>query len=245
MAFWLPEYFFICKYFINCWRLEFCRLSFFCFSRQPFTGSFVLYIKYQALFNKERTYNEHDIIEGCKGNIPDAQKALYYTYGPKLKNVCLRFCHNRPEADDMFQEAFMKILNKIDSYSGSGSFEGWMRRIVLNTMIDFYKQGTFDTNYLQFESMHDKATEEEEDFNEEDFENLGMNDLMDLINQLPDGYKMVFNLYAIEDYSHKDIAAALGISEGTSKSQLAKARKMLRTLLEKRKTTSLYELKTI
>jgi len=169
---------------------------------------------------------EADLIEGCiKGN-RKMQYELYERFAPKMFGVCLRYATNAEEAEDILQEGFVKIFKKMASYRGDGSFEGWIRRIFVNTAIEQFRKKT----YLQ------AITEQEENSLEGKYisvlDNLAEKDIIKLIQQLSPGYRTVFNMYVIEGYTHKQIAEALGISEGTSKSQLSRARLILQDLVK-------------
>lgn len=155
-----------------------------------------------------------------------AQEKLYAFYASRTYGICLRYTHSVFEAEDILQEAFIKIFNQLKSYKMVGSFDGWIKRIVINTAIDHYKANLKKHNHAHLELVKEYEIESftlPQDLHEED--------LLAMIDKLPEGYKMVFNLYAIEGYSHKEIADLLEINEGTSKSQLSKARRYLQTLL--------------
>ena len=161
------------------------------------------------------------------------QYELYHQFAPKMYGVCLRYAGNAEEAEDILQEGFIKIFNKIGSYRGDGSFEGWIRRIFVNTAIEHFRKKT----YLQ------PLTEVEENTMEGKYlsvlDSLAEKDIIQLVQQLSPGYRTVFNMYVVEGYTHKQIAEALGISEGTSKSQLSRAKQILQDMvkrfIEKRK----------
>ena len=161
------------------------------------------------------------------------QYELYQQFAPKMYGVCLRYAGNAEEAEDILQEGFIKIFNKIGSYRGDGSFEGWIRRIFVNTAIEHFRKKT----YLQ------PLTEVEENTMEGKYlsvlDSLAEKDIIQLVQQLSPGYRTVFNMYVVEGYTHKQIAEALGISEGTSKSQLSRAKQILQDMvkrfIEKRK----------
>ncbi|ANI90134.1 RNA polymerase subunit sigma-70 [Arachidicoccus ginsenosidimutans] len=167
------------------------------------------------------------VIEECRKRNPAAQRQLYNAYSAKMFMICLRYAKSREDAEDILQMSFIKVFKNIDAFSDTGSFEGWMRRIVVNTAIENYRKSihTFEivTNENAVAEVKDESV----------FDKLQMEDLMKLINQLPDGYRIVFNMYAIEGYSHKEIAEALNISEGGSKSQLSRARQILRQEIKK------------
>jgi RNA polymerase sigma-70 factor (ECF subfamily) len=153
------------------------------------------------------------------------QQELYKRFAPKMYGVCLRYAGSAEEAEDILQEGFIKVFHKIGSFRREGSFEGWIRRIFVNTAIEHFRKKT----YLQ------PITEYEEDTVEGKYltvlDNLAEKDIIQLVQQLSPGYRTVFNMYVIEGYSHKQIAEALGISEGTSKSQLSRAKLILQDLV--------------
>src|SRR5436305_8934014 len=161
------------------------------------------------------------------------QYELYRKYAPKMYAVCLRYAGNAEEAEDILQEGFIKVFSKIGSFRKDGSFEGWIRRIFVNTAIEQFRKKI----HLQ------PVTEYEENTIEGKYssvlDSLAEKDIIQLIQQLSPGYRTVFNMYVIEGYTHKQIAEALGISEGTSKSQLSRAKQilqeMVKDLIEKRK----------
>ena len=154
------------------------------------------------------------------------QQELYNRFAPRMYGVCLRYASNAEEAEDILQEGFIKIFNKINSYRGDGSFEGWIRRIFVNTAIEHFRKKT----YLQ------PITETEENTVEGKYlsvlDSLAEKDIIQLIQQLSPGYRTVFNMYVVEGYTHKQIAEMLGISEGTSKSQLSRAKLILQDLVK-------------
>ena len=161
------------------------------------------------------------------------QHELYKRFAPKMYGVCLRYASNAEEAEDILQEGFIKVFNKMGSFRREGSFEGWIRRIFVNTAIEQFRKKV----YLQ------PISETEEDTLEGKYlsvlDRLSEKDIIQLVQQLSPGYRTVFNMYVVEGYTHKQIAEMLGISEGTSKSQLSRAKLILqdlvRTHLEKRK----------
>lgn len=170
--------------------------------------------------------SEVDLINGCKRGDKKAQKTLYDKYAAKMLGVCIRYFRNIDEAEDALQEGFIKIFNNIDKFRNEGSFEGWIRRIIVNTALNYYKSNLkhyFSTDYSEIEEMieDDKLK----------FDNLSMEFLLKIIQDLPEGYRLVFNLYEIEGYSHKEIAEMLGVSVNTSKSQLMKAKRSLQKVL--------------
>lgn len=146
-------------------------------------------------------------------------------YSGKMLAVCLRYTRHRMEAEDILQDAFIKVFDNISKFEFKGSFEGWIRRIVINTALKNYSKKSFKQEQIGLENQPELPLEPEI------YSNLQEEELLRLINQLPDGYRVVFNLYAVEGYSHKEIADLLGIQESTSRSQLVKARKMLQGMI--------------
>ena len=165
--------------------------------------------------------NDHDIREGCLLGNPAMQKMLYEKYAPKMYGICLRYAANSEDAKDILQDGFIKAFNNLGKFMGTGSFEGWMRRIFVNTAIEHYrrKNDLYAINEHQEENIPDKEVSA--------LDELEAADIIKLISELPNGYRTVFNLFAIEGYSHKEIAAMMHISEGTSKSQFARAKAWL------------------
>ncbi|HPG11226.1 MAG TPA: RNA polymerase sigma factor [Chitinophagaceae bacterium] len=149
------------------------------------------------------------------------QKELYDRFSPRMYAVCLRYAGNSEEAQDILQEGFIKVFKKLDSFRGDGSFEGWVRRIFVNTAIEHFRRKKYLT----------PVTEKEENTIEGKYtsalDSLAEKDIMALIQELSPGYRTVFNMYVVEGYTHKEIADMLGISEGTSKSQLSRAKVIL------------------
>lgn len=135
--------------------------------------------------------------------------------------VCLRYARHRSEAADLLQEGFIRVFGKLDSFRMEGSLEGWVRRIMVHTCINHYRTKAFQNERFGLEHMPEGVAEPVA------VEHLGAEELLALVRELPDGYRMVFNLYAIEGYDHAEIAEMMGCMEGTSRSQLAKARRML------------------
>lgn len=167
-----------------------------------------------------------DIIKGCKAGKSGAQEALYRKYSSKLFGICLRYTKDYSAAEDVLQEGFIKILTNIKSYKGTGSFDGWIRRIVVNTALERFRK------QFQMYPITD-INENELGLNYEDvLANINAKELLELVKELPPAYRMVFNMYAIDGFSHKEIGEILNISIGTSKSNLSRARKILQTKVE-------------
>ena len=169
----------------------------------------------------------NEIIKGCQKGKPASQKVLYDLFAPKMYGVCLQYCQDRTEAEDCLQEGFIKVFTNIKKYRFEGSFEGWVRRIIVNTALDKYRK----QNILQ---TVDDISKYSEDFNYDDvISKITSNDLLKFIHELTPKYKVVFISYAIEGYSHKEISDMLGISIGTSKSNLSRARQILQDKINK------------
>lgn len=169
--------------------------------------------------------DERQLIKGCLNNRKEDQQELFRRFSGKMLSVCRRYARHEMEAEDMLQDAFVKMFNNLSSYKGKGSFEGWLRRITINTAIKHCQRKSFSKELLGYEKLPDSsyysATGSKMD---EAF-------LLKLVSELPDGYRMVFNLYAIEGFSHAEIANMLEITPSTSRSQLVKARRMLQVRL--------------
>lgn len=163
----------------------------------------------------------NQLIENCKINDTKAQGELYKLFSSKLFSICLKYSRNYAEAEDNLQDAFLTIFNKIGQYKHKGSFEGWIKRITVNTVLQRYRNDkVFDI--VNENNIEDEIIEVDDD------ENFSLDFLLQIIQKLPDRYRLVFNLYVLDGYSHKDIAEMLNINVGTSKSNLARARQILK-----------------
>ncbi|MAZ26789.1 MAG: RNA polymerase subunit sigma-70 [Cytophagaceae bacterium] len=160
------------------------------------------------------------LIDDCRKKRPKAQEELYKRYASTLFTVALKYSRDRAQAEDNLQDAFITIFEKLDQYKGKGSFEGWLKRITINTALQKYrKQETLEL--VNEENIQEVTVEVDEEDIQVDF-------LLKIIQELPDRYRLVFNLYVMDGYGHKEIAKMLKITEGTSKSNLARARMILR-----------------
>jgi len=175
---------------------------------------------------------EPHIIEGCVKEKRRAQYILYQYFAPPMLSLCMRYCRNREEAEDVLQEGFVKIFQKISTFRQSGSLEGWVRRIMINQAINHLKARKLV--FLDADPEKLGATIPDESENDPGDELYSPGEMMKAIQELPPGYKVVFNLYVFEGYSHKEIAETLNISENTSKSQLSRARSFIRRLLNEK-----------
>ncbi|MFV0305705.1 MAG: RNA polymerase sigma factor [Moheibacter sp.] len=174
------------------------------------------------------------LIRQCQNNKKSAQAEIYKLFSAKLFSVCLRYSNCYEDAQDGFQDGFILIFKKINQFRFEGSFEGWIRRIMVNTCIERLR--TRNHLYVINEEITPDAESEEIDSNEIELEPYSYNDLLGFVQQLPDRYRQVFNLYVIEEYSHQEIADLLQISIGTSKSNLSRAREKLKSLVKKNNT---------
>jgi RNA polymerase sigma-70 factor, ECF subfamily len=173
---------------------------------------------------------ENEIIQLAVGNNRHAQQVIYSKFSPKMLSVCRQYIKDLQQAEDVMITAFMKVFANLKNFECKGSFEGWIRRIMINECISFLRVQK-KVNFL-----------EDEFYKEDSFNNIesgfSIDEIQFLIDSLPDGYRMIFNLYAIEGYKHQEIATLLGINEGTSKSQLSHARKILQQQILKLKNYS-------
>jgi len=164
------------------------------------------------------------LIQDCQKNSIRAQEQLYKLLAPKLFSACLKYSRNRADAEDNLQDGFLLIFQKIGQFQFKGSFEGWAKRVMINNVLQRYRsEGVFE---LVSENIPDVPDVEIES------ESISMDYLITIIQELPDRYRMVFNLYVIDGYSHKEIAEMLSITDGTSKSNLARARMILKEKIE-------------
>ena len=174
--------------------------------------------------------DEKDIIRLAAENNRHAQHQIYNQFSPKMLSVCRKYVKDIHQAEDIMITAFMKVFSNLRNFEHKGSFEGWIRRIMVNESISFLrvqkKVSFLEDTYYKEDSFNNIES------------NFSVEDIQSLIDGLPDGYRMIFNLYAIEGYKHKEIATMLNINEGTSKSQLSHARKMLQEKINKLKNYS-------
>ncbi len=173
---------------------------------------------------------EESLLMGCCNNDPAAQRELYNRYSAKMLAVCYRYAYNRQDAEDMLQEGFIKVFTQIGSFQNKGSFEGWVRRIMVHTCINFLKKYKKFNENVDLEMAASVATKS-------DWipAILQAKMVVECIRQLPVGYRTVLNLYAIEGFSHKEIGQILEIEESTSRSQYTRAKQMLENILVKRR----------
>lgn len=178
-----------------------------------------------AFFKKTTEIDK--IIKGCIKNDGAYQSMLFNRFKAKMFSICLRYTPDYHSAEDVLQDGFVKVFRNVHKFRGDGSFEGWMRRIFVNTAIEHYRKHThlypiLEVNGTEFDEIDNDI-----------FNRLSVEDLMQMIQSLSPGYRMVFNMFVIEGFSHKEISEKLNISEGTSKSQLSRARMILKEKVEK------------
>ena len=169
---------------------------------------------------------EQELVEGCIREDRICQRELWSRYSKKIMSLCLRYCNSQEEAEDALMEAYVKIYDNLSKFRFQSSLETWMRRVAVNLCINKIRAR---------KHIWTSITDDEYrlGYNDDAFEDLQVNQIMKMVEALPVGYRTVFNMYAIEGYSHKDIAEMLGIDEGTSRSQFAKARKVLQQQIKK------------
>jgi len=172
-------------------------------------------------------YKEEEIVKGCQRNERKYQEVLYRLYSRKMYGICMSYAGNRELAQDMLHDAFLKIFRTIDTYKMDGSFEGWMRRVVTNTAIDQLRSKQRLNNYIS-----DEMEETLQIKNPSVHSQLATKEILNLVSHLPDGARAIFNLFALEGFTHREIAEQLQISEGTSKSQYNRARNLLKDWIE-------------
>ena len=168
---------------------------------------------------------EKNLLALCREGDRHACKQLFDRHSRKMMALCYRFARDRNEAEDILQEGFIRVFTKLHLFNGNGSFESWMKRVIVNTALKYRERHIVRHNYTEIENVHvfDKTPSI--------IEEISKDEILELIQELPDGYRTVFNLYVLEGYSHKDIGKMLNIGESTSRSQLVKARTILKQKL--------------
>jgi RNA polymerase sigma-70 factor (ECF subfamily) len=185
---------------------------------------FLLLLIAQFLFLVEKL---KDIVKGCLKNDRQMQSELYKMFAPKMYGLCLRYSANIHDAQDLLQEGFVKVYDNLENFKWKGSLEGWMKRIFVNLALDKYR------SKVSLLSIDDVAENQEPSDNELNaLDSISEKEILELIRQLPDQYRMVFNLYVIEGYSHKELGEMLKIRESTSRSNLARAKMILKEKIQ-------------
>ena len=167
-----------------------------------------------------------EILNGCRKGDSRSQEALYKKYSRLMFAVCIRYTDNRQSAEDLLQEGFIKVFHAIHDFREDGSLEGWIRKIMVRTALEHFRK---KVNFFPLSPIEKAAGSQ---MDEQILSNMASTEIMDAMNGLSPGYKTVLNLYCVEGYSHKEIADLLGITEGTSKSQLSRAREIMKDLLK-------------
>jgi len=190
----------------------------------------------------KRIYNtgmsDQELLAGCLKKNADAQRALFAKYGERMMGLCLRYAGSREEAQDYLQEGFIKVFDKLSQYNGSGSLGGWISTVMVNTALIQLRKKKREGYSEDIDEMYDLST------NDHDvLDKMSADELMQIVTAMPTGYRTVFNLFAIEGFSHKEIAASLEISVSTSKTQFHKAKAFLKKQLEKLNSLSSQEVK--
>lgn len=185
-----------------------------------------LFVNNESLDKEAESMTDEQLVNACVSGKVSAQKTFYERFARKMMGVCLRYASSYEEAQDVLQDGFIKVFNNLDKYQNKGSLEGWVRRIMVNTSLDAYRKNKKHQQDVDVEQV--SYLIEDKGFI---VERLQAEDLLKLVQAIPEGYRVVFNLYAIEGYSHKEIAERLGVTESTSKSQYSRAKKLLRQML--------------
>jgi RNA polymerase sigma factor (sigma-70 family) len=178
--------------------------------------------------------NDEELVELCLKGRSSAQEQFYHRFAPKMMSVCLRYSDDYEEAQDSMQDGFVQVFKMLHTYKGEGSLEGWVRRVIVNTAINNLKRLKKHKNLSDVEEVGFMLQGDDEDAVVGD---MAVDDLMQIINRLPSGYRTVFNMYAIEGYSHKEIADTLEVTESTSKTQYRKAKLHIQKLMKEYKIT--------
>ncbi|RRB11366.1 RNA polymerase sigma factor [Larkinella knui] len=173
--------------------------------------------------------SEIELLRACQRHDARAQTALYERHKSRMMGLCRRYAHSRPEAEDMFQEGFIRIFQQIHTIEQPERLLNWMKRVMVNTAINWYHKHHHEQSETDYEEASETSNTEHHDI----LARISTEELLILVQDLADGYRMVFNLYVIDGYSHLEIARMMGISEGTSKSQLARAKEVLKQKLKK------------
>lgn len=179
-----------------------------------------------------RELTEREIVKGCLDGDRRCQETLYDRYARRMFAVCQRYARHDMEAEDLMQEGFIRVFEKIGDFRMEGSFEGWIRRIMVHTAINQYRRKSFQQERFGLERLPEEPVEADA------VGRLGEQELLSMIGSLPEGYRLVFNMYAIEGFDHAEIADLLGCGESTSRSQLAKARRLLQLKINAKNTVA-------
>ena len=179
--------------------------------------------RYKRVTQIGMSNEELALVKRCLKNDKSAQELLYRRYSAKMFGVCLRYAKNKMDAEDVLQDGFIRVFRYLKDFQGKGSLEGWIRRIIVNTAINYYRANLKRANQQDITDFN-----KDPNLNNNIIDELTINELLRYIRSLPEGYRIVFNLYIMDGYSHKEIAERLGVSESTSKTQLLRARRALK-----------------
>lgn len=175
---------------------------------------------------KSKSFHLPEVLDGCLQGKLSAQKQLYEQYYSFAKSICLRYAANTEEAEEMINDGFLKVMAKIEAYDPAQPFEAWFRTVVVRTSIDYFRRNHSKVLLIDIQEAPDLP------FDDELLEKLSADEIMELVQKLPPAYRTVFSLYVVEGYTHVEIAQMLGINEGTSRSNLAKARTKLQAWIK-------------
>lgn len=185
-----------------------------------------------------QSLSDEELVKLCMSDNRLAQQAIYQRYSHAMMGVCSRYAKSKEDAKDVFQDGFIKVFTKLETFKGESMLATWMTKIFVNTALTFLRKGINKYSFLDIDEVFDLVDEDDEisfDTDEITFmDNLTAEEAMRLVQFLPDKYRLIINMYCLDGYNHKQIADALQISEGTSKSQLSRARKMLITMIQKK-----------
>ena len=190
------------------------------------------------LFNRKKRFSDDDLpalLEACRANDPQAQRSLIGQFMGYARSVCQRYAANGQEVDEILNDGFLKVFTNLPRYDSGKPFKAWLRTIMVNTAVDYYRKNQKWTNQISSEDV------EIIDWNNDVISQISAQEILALVQQLPPAYRLVFSLYAIEGYSHREIADLMGIQEGTSKSNLRDARRKLQAMI-KRAHPHLYQM---
>jgi RNA polymerase sigma factor (sigma-70 family) len=179
--------------------------------------------------NEENKDPLFEIIKGCVNGDSKSQQVVYQKFYGKMLGACMRYSKDREEARDILQDGFLKVFKNIKLYTGSGSFEGWVRKVIINTALDYIRKSKQLVQYVDSDYVDENAVADESDSSE--YLNISTEEIMEAVQQLPTAYRTVFNMFVVDGFSHADIAEQLGINIGTSKSNLSKAKMHLKKKL--------------
>lgn len=192
------------------------------------------------LFKKPKKYSEenlYEVLQACTENVSAAQEYLYQSHYSFAKSISLRYCNNAEDAEEVLNDSFIKVFNNLSKFDMTKPFKAWLRTILVNTSIDYYRKSQRETPVISLEPYHEKPMDSNI------IDELNAVELLKLVQELSPSYRTVLMMYAIDGYNHQEIAERLGISEGTSKSNLARARQNLVILIEKKRKYELVEQK--